>query len=131
MDSARLRFLFVPLAAALLAACGERIDLEVRARIDGQPVSQASVVVDKEALGVTDSQGVFAKQIRKKAGAEVEVAVAKEMPGYRVEPWKTTFLVKLNQSAYRLDADLAATRFVTLRVSDHGAPIEGAAVSAA
>src|SRR5215470_2391618 len=131
MDSARLRFLFVPLAAALLAACGERIDLEVRAIIDGQPVSQASVVVDREALGVTDSQGVFAKQIRKKAGAEVEVAVAKEMPGYRVEPWKTTFLVKLNQAAYRLDADLAATRFVTLRVSDHGAPIEGAAVSAA
>jgi hypothetical protein len=130
MEPARLRLLFVPLAAALLAACGERLDFEVRARIDGQPVSGASVVVDQEALGVTDAQGQFAKQIRKKAGAEVEVAVAKEMPGYRIEPWKTSFLVKLNQNAYRFDADLNATRYVTVRVSDQGAPLAGATVAA-
>jgi len=130
MDTARPRFLFIPLAAALLAACGQSIDVEVKARIDGQPVPQASVVVDREELGVTDSQGVFAKQIRKKAGSEVEVSVRKEMPGYRIEPWKTTFLVKLNQPAYRLEADLNATRYVTLRVSDKGAPLAEAAVTA-
>jgi hypothetical protein len=126
-----LRFLIVPLAAALLGACGERLDFEVRARIDGQPVPQASVVVDHEQLGVTDAKGLFAKQIRKKAGAEIEVTVSKEMPGYRIEPWKTSFLVKLNQAAYRFDADLSATRYVTLRVSDKGAPLPGAAVTAA
>jgi hypothetical protein len=130
MDLARPHFLFIPLAVALLAACGERLDFEVRARIDGQPVPQAAVVVDRESLGVTDAQGVFAKQIRKKAGAEIEVTVTKEMPGYRIEPWKTSFLVKLNQAAYRFDADLNATRYVTLRVSDQGAPLVGAGVTA-
>jgi tetratricopeptide (TPR) repeat protein len=134
MDTAHLRFLLVPLAAALLGACGQRIDIEVKARIDGQPVPQASVVVDREQLGVTDAQGVFAKQVTKKAGAEIEVTVTKEMPGYRIEPWKTTFLVKLpkeNQpNAYRFDADLNATRYVTLRVSDKGTPLPGAEVTA-
>lgn len=125
-----LRFFIAPLAAALLGACGQPVDLEVRARIDGQPVPQAIVVVDREQLGVTDAQGLFAKQIRKKAGAEVEVTVTKEMPGYRIEPWKTSFLVKLNQPAYRLEADFSATRYVTLRVTDNGAPLPGAAVTA-
>jgi tetratricopeptide (TPR) repeat protein len=130
MDTARLRLLLVPLAAVLLGACGERFDLEVKARLDGQPVPQASVVVDKEELGVTDAQGVFAKQIRKKAGSEVEVSVRKDMQGYRIEPWKTAFLVKLNQSSYRFDADLSAMRYATLRVSDKGAPLADAEVSA-
>src|SRR5260221_3488759 len=94
-------------------------------------VPQAVVVVDHEQLGVTDAQGLFAQQIRKKAGAEIEVSVRKEMPGYRIEPWKTTFLVKLDQqSAYRFDADLSATRYVTLRVSDNGAPLAEAEVAA-
>jgi tetratricopeptide (TPR) repeat protein len=130
MDTARLRLLLLPLAAVLLGACGERLDLEVRARLDGQPVPQASVVVDKEELGVTDAQGVFTKQIRKKAGAEVEVSVRKDMQGYRIEPWKTTFLVKLSQPTYRFDADLSAMRYVTVRVSDKGAPLADAEVSA-
>lgn len=125
-----LRFLIVPLAAALLGACGQRVDLEVRARIDGQPAPDAIVVVDREQAGVTDAQGVLAKQLSKKAGAEIEVSVRKEMPGYRIEPWKTTFLVKLDQqSAYRFDADLKATRYVTLRVNDKGAPLADAEVA--
>src|SRR5256886_13611524 len=94
MNATNLRFLSVPLAAVLLGACGERLDLEVKARIDGQPAAQATVVVDREQLGVTDAQGVLAKQIRKKAGAEIDVTVTKEMPGYRIEPWKSTVLVK-------------------------------------
>ena len=131
MDTAHLRFLLVALAAALLGACGQRIDIEVKARIDGQPAPQASVVVDHEQLGVTDAQGVFAKQLSKKAGAEIEVTVRKEMPGYRIEPWKTTFLVKLDQqSPYKFDADLSATRYVTLRVNDKGAPLADAEVGA-
>jgi len=38
MNATNLRFLSVLLAAALLSACGERLDIEVKARIDGQPV---------------------------------------------------------------------------------------------
>src|SRR5437870_5390277 len=112
MNATNLRFLSVLLAAVLLGACGERLDLEVKARIDGQPAAQATVVVDREQLGVTDAQGVFAKQLRKKAGAEIDVTVSKEMPGYRIEPWKSTVLVKLPKdgqaATYRLDADLKA-----------------------
>src|SRR5258708_39360262 len=130
MSATHLRFFSVPLAAVLLGACGQRLDIEVKARIDGQPAAQATVVVDREELGVTDAQGVFAKQIRKKAGAEIDVTVSKEMPGYRIEPWKSTVLVKLPKEGqvgkYRLDADLKAMRYVTLRVSDKDAPLPGA-----
>jgi tetratricopeptide (TPR) repeat protein len=131
MGTTHPRILFALLATAFLGACGQRLDIEVKARIDGQPVPQASVVVDHEELGVTDSQGVFAKQLRKKPGAEIELSVRKEMPGYRIEPWKTTFLVKLDQQgAYRFEANLNATRYVTLRVSDKGVPLADAEVTA-
>ncbi|HVQ60737.1 MAG TPA: PEGA domain-containing protein [Burkholderiales bacterium] len=134
MNTAHPRFLVAALAATMLAACGERLDIEVRARIDGQPVPQATVVLDREQIGVTDAQGLLTKQIRKKAGSEIDLTVTKEMPGYRIEPWKTTFLVKLPKegqaSAYRFDADLSAMRYATLRVSDKGAPLAEAEVTA-
>jgi tetratricopeptide (TPR) repeat protein len=128
MTASQLRFLSVPLAAvALLAGCGQRLNLEINARIDGQPAAQAKVVVDREELGVTDAQGIFKKELDKKAGAEIELMVSKEMPGYRIEPWKTSFLVKLpkeNQTdTYRFAANLEATRFVTLRVTSKGAAL--------
>jgi hypothetical protein len=133
MAATHLRFLFILLTTALLGACGERLDIEVKARIDGQPAAQARVVVDREELGVTDAQGVFAKQIRKKAGAEIDVTVTKEMPGYRIEPWKSTFLVKLPKEGqtdtYRFEAELKAMRYVTLRASEKGAPLSEAKVT--
>lgn len=128
-----LRVVSLLLAALLAGACAERLDLEVKARLDGEPAAQAKVVVDREELGVTDAQGVLAKQIRRKAGAEVEVTVTKEAPGYRIEPWKTTFLVRLPKGGeaakQRLEADLKAMRYVTLRVSDKDAPLAGAKVA--
>src|SRR5688572_10967344 len=135
MAATNLRFLPVLLAAVLLGACGERLDIEVRARIDGEPAAQAKVVVDREVLGLTDAQGMFATQIRKKAGAEIDVTVSKEMPGYRIEPWKSSFLVKLPKegqtNTHRVAADLKAMRYVTLRVSDKGAPLPEAKVTVA
>src|SRR5262245_44829255 len=133
MGKALPRFLILALAATL-GACGERINVEVRARIDGQPVPQAIVVLDREQIGVTDAQGLFVKEVRKKAGSESDLSVTKEMPGYRIEPWKTTFLVKLPKegqaNTYKFDADLSASRYVTLRVSDKGAPLAEAEVTA-
>jgi len=133
MSATKLRFLSIPLAVFLLGACGQRLDIEIKARIDGQPVPQATVAVDREVLGVTDGQGVFARQLTKKPGAEIDVTVTKEMHGYRIEPWKTSFLVKLAKdgqaSAYRFEADLKATRFVTLRVIERGAPLPEAKVA--
>jgi len=118
----------IALVALLLAACGgPRLDFEVKARLDGQPVPDAQVVVDGRAQGVTDSQGVFAKTLHRRPGAEVEVLVVKELPGYRIEPWKTSFLVRLPKAGtvgkYSFDADLQATRFLTLAAT---ASAEGA-----
>lgn len=131
--ASQLRFLSLLAATVLLGACGERVDIEVKARLDGQPAAGAKVVVEREELGVTDAQGMLTKQISRKAGAELELTVSKEAPGYRVEPWKTTFMVKLPKdgqaSKYRFDADLKAMRFVTLRVNDKGTPLAGAKVS--
>src|SRR5712671_3137547 len=133
MATTQLRSLSILLVTALLGACGQRRDVEVKARIDGQPAAQAKVALDREEVGVTDAQGVFAKQIRRKAGSEVEVTVSKEAPGYRVEPWKTTFLVKLPKGdqidTYRFEADLKAMRYVTLRVSEKGTPLPEAKVT--
>ena len=132
MATTPLRFSSVLLITGLLVACTERIDVEVKARLDGQPAAQAKVTVDREELGVTDAQGVFSKQVRRKAGAEIDVTVTKEAPGYRIEPWKTTFLVKLPKDGqtgtYRFEADLKAMRYVTLRVSEKGAPLPAAKV---
>src|SRR5712671_5247204 len=125
MATTQLRSLSILLVTALLGACGQRLD--------GQPAAQAKVALDREEVGVTDAQGVFAKQIRRKAGSEVEVTVSKEAPGYRVEPWKTTFLVKLPKGdqtdTYRVDADLKAMRYVTLHVSEKGTPVPEAKVT--
>ena len=68
MATTHLRFLPILLATALLGACGERIEIEVKASIDGQPAPQAKVIVDREELGVTDSRGLFTQRLRKKAG---------------------------------------------------------------
>src|SRR5436309_854388 len=133
MATTHVRFLPVLLATALLGACGERLDVEVKATIDGQPAAQAKVTVDREELGVTDARGLFTQRVRKKAGTEVEVTVSKEAPGYRIEPWKTAFLVKLPKGdqivAYRVDADLKATRYVTVRVSEGSTPVPEAKVT--
>ncbi len=123
------------MASVLLFGCaGEKLDLQVKARLDGQPAAQARITVDGKEEGLADSNGNFSKIIKKKPGAEVEVAVVKEMPGYRVKPWKTTFLMKLPKEGtvdkYSFDADLEATRYITIVVTEKGAPVKDATVAA-
>ncbi|HEV8641951.1 MAG TPA: hypothetical protein VGV13_12700, partial [Methylomirabilota bacterium] len=123
---------FLLLAVLTLAACGQKLDLRVTARLDGQPVSQAKVTIDGQEQGGTDGTGVFAKTIQRKPGAEVEVLVVKELPGYRIKPWKTSFLVKLPKGGavdtYAFDADLEATRYITLVATEKGTPVADATV---
>lgn len=120
-------------SSLMLFACGEKLELEVKARMDGQPAADAKVVVDGEELGATDSNGIFSKIIRKKPGADVEVVVAKEMPGYKIQPWKGAFLMKLPKKdidKYSFDAELIASKYVTIAVTEKGAPIPDAEVKA-
>ena len=123
-------------AVSLLFACsGEKLELKVKARMDGQPAAQAKVTVDNEVQGLTGADGIFSKIIKKKPGVEVEVIVSKEMPGYRIKPWKGTFVMKLPKSGtvdtYVFDADLATTRYVTITATEKGAPVADAVVKAA
>jgi tetratricopeptide (TPR) repeat protein len=130
-----IRLILVLSASFLLFACaGEKLDLKVKARMDGQPAAQAKVAVDGKDLGVTDADGTFSQVIRKKPGAEVEVTVAKDMPGYRITPWKSTFVMKLPKSGvvdtYSFDADLAATHYITIVAAEKGTPVPDAVVAA-
>lgn len=131
-----LRTGLIMFAASLLFACsGEKLELQVKARMDGQPAAQAKVTVDNEVQGLTGADGIFSKIIKKKPGVEVEVVVSKEMLGYRIKTWKGTFVMKLPKSGtvdtYAFDADLAATRYVTITATEKGAPVADAIVKAA
>ena len=122
-------------ATILLAGCGEKLELEVKAALDGKPAVQAKVLVDGKEEGVTGDDGRLVKVIRKKPGADVEVVVSKEQTGWRIQPWKGSFLMKLPKAGvvdrYTLDAALTGSRYVTVVAAEKGAPIEGAVVRAA
>jgi len=132
-----IRFgLIMMFAAFLFFACsGEKLELNVKARMDGQPASQAKVIVDNEVQGVTGADGLFSKILRRKPGVDVEIIVSKEMPGYRINPWKSTFVMKLPKSGtvdtYAFDADLVATKYITITATERGAPVADAVVKAA
>jgi hypothetical protein len=123
------------LAFLLFACSGEKLEFKVKARMDGQPAAQAKVIVDNEEQGFTGEDGIFSKTLRKKPGVDVEVIVSKEMPGYRIKPWKGTFVMKRPKSGkvdtYELDANLVATRYVTITALEKGAPVADASVKAA
>lgn len=128
-----IRSIIFLLVSLLLYACGDKLELKVKARMDGQPAAQAKVSADGKELGVTGEDGTFSQTTRKKPGAEVEVTVVKDKPGYLIKPWKGTFLMKLPKAGvdtYSFDADLAATRYVTIVATDKDGPVAEAAVSA-
>src|SRR5207247_727561 len=106
---------------------GQQVQLEIKARMDGQPAAGATVMVDGKELGVTDGTGVLARPLTRSAGAEVDVLVSKELPGHRIKPWKTTLLIKLGKDGkivdrYSLEADLAVTRYFTVAVNEQWTP---------
>lgn len=130
-----LAAVLVAFAAFLFSGCaGEKMELEVKATMDGQPAAGASVSVDGVDEGLTGSDGAFVKVLKKKPGAEVAVVVSRELPGYRITPWKKTFLMRLPKDGavdrYSFDAELEATRYVTIVASEEGLPIADAVVKA-
>jgi len=135
--SKRALYPVVLIALSLLftGCAGEKLDVVVKARMDGKPAAQARVTIDNEEQGLTDANGTFSKTIKKKPGAEVAVVVAKDMPGYRIKPWKGAFLMKLPKSGavdtYPFDADLAATKYITIVVTEKSAPVADATIMAA
>jgi hypothetical protein len=127
--------LFLTVLSFLLFACagGEKMDLEVKVALDGKPVSGAKVNVDGIETGATGADGVLVKQLIKNPGAEVEVTVVKELPGYRIKPWKNTFVMKLPKQdtvdKYAVTAELDFVRVVTIAALEKSAPIPDAVVT--
>jgi len=130
------RFVLILMALLFVFACDttKKVDfeLEVAVSLEGKPVSQAKVFVDGTQIGSTDDRGYYLQKMQKLPGQEVQVAVTKEASGYRIESWKDSFVTKLPKQGivekYSLKADLKATRYFTLMVSDNGEPVDGAAV---
>jgi tetratricopeptide (TPR) repeat protein len=121
----------------LILACeaGKKAELfvEVKVSLDGKPAAQAEVLIDGIVAGVTDSSGHFSQRMQKQPGAEVQLAVRKEAPGYRIEPWKDAFVTKLPKEGavhtYAFNADLEATKYFTVVVLDNGEPLDGVTLS--
>ncbi|MGZ8473759.1 MAG: PEGA domain-containing protein [Candidatus Deferrimicrobiaceae bacterium] len=119
--------------AAAPVIAGEKIEIEIHARLDGKPAAEANVSVDGAALGKTDEKGYFLGSLQKKPGEEIAVGVSKEAPGFSVVPWVGSFVVKLPKDGkverYSFQADLKASMYVTVAVSEKGKPVEGADVA--
>jgi tetratricopeptide (TPR) repeat protein len=128
------RLVLIILSSLLILACefGKKAELfvEVKVSLDGKPAAQAEVLIDGSVMGVTDSSGHFSQRMQKQPGAEVQLAVQKEAPGYRIEPWKDAFVTKLPKEGavhtYAFNVDLEATKYFTVVVSDNGEPLDGA-----
>ncbi len=112
----------------------KKLELKVKARLDGQPAGAARVMVDGEEQGQTDAGGNFSKILLKKPGTEIAVVVSKDVPGYHTTPWKATFVMKLpkGQAAevYAFDADIPAVKYVTVVATEKGTPVQDAKVMA-
>jgi tetratricopeptide (TPR) repeat protein len=128
------KILFILLASSALLGCSGRkeLQLEVKATLDGGPAAEAQVVVDGAEVGSTGDDGTYSGALRKKPGSEVRVSVIMNAPGYKVEPWEDSFVMRTPAKgavdAYPFEAELKAVKYITFSVTEKGAPVEGAAV---
>ncbi len=128
-----VQLVVILLSSIMLFACANKLEIEVQARLDNQPAADAKVLVDGIEEGVTDDSGYFSKVIKRKSGVEVLVSVIKEAPGYRIEPWEDSFVMKkppkgVDMDKYLFKVDFKATKYFTLVITEKGKPLEGATV---
>ncbi len=136
MVKEKLKMLFFLCLSILIFGCGmgkkAELEVKVQATLDGEPASQAKVLVDGMEAGLTDDKGNLTQKIWRRPGEEVSVEIRLEAPGYQVEPWKDSFVVRLpkdgSAEAYAIDASLKASKYFTLVVSDEGEPLENVSV---
>ncbi len=134
MSKRILVILYLTALTVLLISCSglEKMDLEVKAVLDGKPAPGAKVTVDGIDAGTTGADGMLVKTLEKKPGAEIAVVVTKDMPGYRIKPFKSTLLMKLPQAGtpekYPIAANFEFSRISTIVALDKGAPVADASV---
>ncbi|NNK85515.1 MAG: hypothetical protein HKO91_08200, partial [Desulfobacterales bacterium] len=131
-----IRLIFILLSFFLIFACetGKKaeFELQVKAVLDGKPALDARVLLDGNEIGMTDTSGYFSKRIEKQPGSEIQVSVLKETPGYNIEPWKDSFVLKLPKDGsvdtYKFRVALKASKYFTVFVAENGYPIENASI---
>jgi len=131
-----LKMLFFLCLSILICSCGvgkkAELEVKVKATLDGEPASQAMVLLDGAEAGLTDDKGNLTQKIWRRPGEEVSVEIRMEAPGYQVEPWKDSFVVRLpkdgSAETYAIEASLKASKYFTLAVSDEGEPLENVSV---
>src|SRR5437867_2104744 len=121
-----IRLGIIAATALLVAACsGQQVQLEIKARMDGQPAPGASVLVDKER-GKTDAKGELVHEYKTLPPKGVTLTVSKA--GYAA--WHKSASV---QPGERVEVALArrAVLTVTAISDEYGvrAGIPGVAVS--
>ena len=120
-------------AVATPVPAGEKIEIEVQALLEGEPAAEAKITANGAELGKTDEMGTFLGSLQKKPGEEVEIGVTKEAPGLIVVPWKESFVVKLPKEGkverYSFKADLKASMYAIVAVTEKGKPVAGANVA--
>ncbi|MBT8358148.1 MAG: hypothetical protein KJO61_10315, partial [Deltaproteobacteria bacterium] len=131
-----IRLIFILLSFFLILACetGNKaeFELQVKAVLDGKPAIDARVLLDGNEIGMTDTSGYFSKRIEKQPGSEIQVSVIKETPGYNIEPWRDSFVLKLPKDGsvdtYKFRVALKASKYFTVFVAENGYPIENASI---
>lgn len=120
--------------AILINGCSVELSVDMTAELDGKPVSQAKVLLDGVEAGVTDDQGHFVTKVKRKPDVQFEMSVVKEVPGYRIEPWKESMVVKKESDGGKTNLvyqiKLESNPFVALMVSENKAPVAEASVFA-
>jgi tetratricopeptide (TPR) repeat protein len=128
------KLVIILLASAALFACSSEREfkIEVKATLDGKPAAAAKVAVDGTEAGSTGGDGAYTGTFRRIPGAEVRVSVIMNAPGYKIEPWEDAFVMKDPArgavDTYPLVAEFKATKYITISVTEKGAPVEGAAI---
>ncbi|MFZ3089842.1 MAG: PEGA domain-containing protein [Nitrospirota bacterium] len=125
------------LALFLAVACskGNKIELAIEAMSasDGMSLSQAKIILDNKEEGETDSSGKFNGQIIRKPGTEVELVIKKDAKGYRYEPWKKAFIIRLPKDSAAVDkyefiAELSGGKYITITAKEKDSPISSAQI---
>ncbi len=131
MARTRIQFLLISLIALFLAACSDIKDVAVNFSVksEGQPVSNAEVLIDGDAKGVTDANGQFKTMIKQKVGTSFVLAVRKDENGLRLEDWQQdTPFTENSEHEFNINLDLKTTAYITIKATSDGKPLPKASL---
>ncbi|MDH3975034.1 MAG: PEGA domain-containing protein [Deltaproteobacteria bacterium] len=110
----------------------KEFQLDLTVRLEGKALDGAKVTVNGIEEGTTDKKGKFSKVLKEAPGKEVTFSVSKEKPGYKINSWTQSFVMKEPGETplkYVFEATLEWSKYITLFVSEDGRPLGGVSVT--